>query len=75
LYYGLKKIKYIIGLKGLKELKEGLKWHCCEGNFRFKLKPGHLRENVNDLLEDSEGHLVEDHSSGCKQSEFHEDIQ
>jgi len=66
-----------IGWKEGKKQKEyerlhKIKWTCCK-EFRFKLKPGHERKNEDDFLLNKSYGLVDDHSSGCKQCQAHEE--
>jgi len=58
---------------GVSVSEEKWKWPCCSEEFIYKLKPGHLRESVDDLLKESGIYLVQDHSAGCKQDQFHEE--
>jgi len=46
-------------------------WTCCN-NFYFKLKEGHSRHSLHDLMRNENDDLIPDHSTGCKQHDCHE---
>jgi len=48
-------------------------WDCCD-QYYYKLKPGHSRSCNNDLMTIYQDNpkLFEDHSTGCKEHDYHE---
>jgi len=49
-------------------------WSCCE-EYYFKLKLGHSRKSDSDLLQNENGDFMPDHSTGCKQHDYHESLE
>jgi len=47
------------------------RWKCCD-QYCYKVIPGRSRKSIKDLMKNENGEYVPDHSTGCKEHDYHE---